>query len=72
MRGLADSGIVHVQVVANRPHDDFAGIEPHACLHLQAVGTAYLFSGSSPQSKALAVSEVAVITDADVQTEVFS
>jgi hypothetical protein len=44
MRGLADGGIVHMQVVANRPHHDFPGVEPDAQLHLQTVGTAYLLS----------------------------
>ena len=43
VRGLAHGGVVHVQVVANGPHHDFAGIEPHARLHLQAVGAAHLF-----------------------------
>ena len=42
VRGLAHGGVVHVQVVANRPHHDFAGVEPHAHLHLQAVGAAHL------------------------------
>jgi hypothetical protein len=32
-----------VQVVANGPHDDFAGVESHAGLHLQAMGVTYLF-----------------------------
>ena len=31
-----------MQVVANRPHHDFAGVEAHARLHLQAVGAAHL------------------------------
>jgi len=31
--GLADRGVVHVQVVANGADDDLAGIEPHANLH---------------------------------------
>ena len=42
MRGLADGGIVHVQVVANRPHHDFPRVEPDAHLHLQTVGAAHL------------------------------
>ena len=42
VRGLAHGGVVHVQVVANRPHDDVAGMEPHARLHLQAVRAAHL------------------------------
>ena len=44
MRGLADGGIVHVQVVANRPHHDFPRVEPDAHLHLQTVGAAHLLS----------------------------
>jgi hypothetical protein len=32
-----------VEVVANRPDDDFAGIEPHPRRHLQAVGAAHRF-----------------------------
>ena len=40
MGGLAHGGVVHVQVVANRPYHDFAGIESHTRLHLQAVGAA--------------------------------
>ena len=40
--GLPHGRIVHVQVVANRPHDDFPRIEPHARLQLQAVGPADL------------------------------
>ena len=35
VRGLAHGRVVHVQVVANRPHHDFPGVEPHAGLHLQ-------------------------------------
>ena len=42
VRGLAHGGIVHVQVVANRPHHDFPRVEPHAHLHLQTVGAAHL------------------------------
>ena len=42
MRGLADGGIVHMQVVANRPHHDFPRVEPDAHLHLQTVGAAHL------------------------------
>ena len=42
MRGLAHGGVVHVQVVANGPHHDVAGIEPHPGLHLQTVGPAHL------------------------------
>jgi hypothetical protein len=44
VRGLADRRVVHVQVVADGPHHHFAGVEPHARLHLQAVGAAHLFS----------------------------
>src|SRR5215470_3922872 len=30
MRGLADRRVVHVQIAANRAHDDLAGVEPDA------------------------------------------
>ena len=42
MRRLAHRRVVHVQVVANRAHHDFPGVEPHAHLHLQALGAAHL------------------------------
>src|SRR5262249_25553069 len=42
--GLADGGVIHVQVVTNRSHHDFPRVEPHACLHLQAVGAADFLS----------------------------
>ena len=38
MRGLADGGVVHVQIAPDRPHDDLARVEPHADLHVHAVG----------------------------------
>ena len=50
MRGLADGGIVHMQVVANRPHHDFPGVEPDAHLHLQTVGAAHLL-GIAPHRR---------------------
>jgi hypothetical protein len=40
--GLADGGIVHMQVIANGPYDDFARVEAHPHLHLQTVGLADL------------------------------
>ena len=33
MRGLADRRVVHVQVAADRAHDDLAGVQPDADLH---------------------------------------
>ena len=42
--GLTDGGIVHMEVVADGPHDDFTGVEAHTRLHLQAVGAADVFS----------------------------
>ena len=41
--GLPDRRVVHMQVVANGPHHDFPGVEPHAHAQLQATGAAYLF-----------------------------
>ena len=32
MRGLADRGVVHAQVVADRAHDDLAGVQADADL----------------------------------------
>jgi hypothetical protein len=43
MRGLADSGIIHMQAAVNRPHHDFPRVEPDARQHLQAMGAAHLF-----------------------------
>src|ERR1043166_8421005 len=37
MRGLADGGVVHVEIVADRAHHHLAGIEPDADLHLAAM-----------------------------------
>jgi hypothetical protein len=34
---FANSRVVHVQVVANRPHDDLPGVEANADLHLHAM-----------------------------------
>ena len=42
MCGLPERRVVHVQIVANGADDDLAGVETHANLHLQAVGTAHL------------------------------
>jgi len=35
---LPDGGVVHVQVTANRAHDDLARVEPHADVHRRAAG----------------------------------
>jgi hypothetical protein len=37
VRGLADRRVIHVQVAADGPHDDLAGVEADANLHLDAV-----------------------------------
>src|SRR5437016_13075595 len=37
MRGLADGGVVHVEVVADSAYHHLAGIEPDADLHLAAM-----------------------------------
>jgi hypothetical protein len=42
VRGLADGGVVHVQIAADRAHDDLARVEPHLDLHVHAVLVAYL------------------------------
>ena len=42
MRGLPDRRVVHVEVAADGPHDDVAGIEPDANLDLEAMGAAHL------------------------------
>ncbi len=44
MRRRSDGGIIHVQVVANGSHHHFAGIEANSNLHLNATGTADVFS----------------------------
>jgi hypothetical protein len=44
MRGLANGGIVHVQVITNGPHHHLAGVQADAHVQLQAVGPAHLFS----------------------------
>src|SRR3954451_13007715 len=38
MGGLADRGIVHPQVAADRPHYDLAGVEAHTNLHAHVLG----------------------------------
>ena len=38
MRGLADGGVVHVEIVADSAHHHLAGIEPDADLYLAAMG----------------------------------
>jgi hypothetical protein len=42
-RGQADGGVVHVQVVANRPHHHLSSVEANAHLYRQAVCAAHLF-----------------------------
>ena len=42
VRGLADSGILHVEVVSDCTHDDFAGIQADAKFDFYAVRTAHL------------------------------
>ena len=42
MRRLADGRVVHVQIAADGAHDDLAGVEPDADLHVHAVGAAHL------------------------------
>jgi hypothetical protein len=37
VRGLTHGRVVHVQVVANRSHHDFPGVESYARLHLQPI-----------------------------------
>jgi hypothetical protein len=39
VRRLPDRGVVHVQVAADRTHDDFAGVEPDADVHGHAQRT---------------------------------
>jgi hypothetical protein len=41
--GQANGEVVHVQIVANRPHHHLAAVEPDAHLHCQAMGAAHLF-----------------------------
>ncbi len=38
VRGLADGGVVHVQIAADGAHDDLAGVQTDTDLHLDAVG----------------------------------
>ena len=42
MRGLAHGGVVHAEIAADRAHDDIAGVEPDADLHLHALRAAKL------------------------------
>ena len=42
VRGLPHGRVVHVQVVADRPHHHLAGVEPDADLHREPVGAAHL------------------------------
>ena len=42
MRRLPHGGVVHVQVVADRPHHHFSRVEAHPDAQLQAVGAAHL------------------------------
>jgi len=37
VRGLADGGVVHVEIAVDRPHHHLARIEPHADLHVDAL-----------------------------------
>ena len=42
VRGLADRGVIHVEVIANRPHDHCPGVQPHPDVDFEAVGAAHL------------------------------
>ena len=42
MRGLADRRIVHVQVVADGPHDHSPGVQAHPDVDVDTVGAAHL------------------------------
>jgi hypothetical protein len=44
MRGLANGGVVHVQIVANGPYHHFARVEANPNLHLDAMRAAYLLT----------------------------
>ena len=44
MRGLPYRRIIHGQVVADRTHDDFPGVETDPNLHRQALGTVHLIT----------------------------
>ena len=50
VRRLADGRVVHVQIAADRAHDDFAGVEPDADLHgtpwARRTSSAYCFTDS--------------------------
>jgi hypothetical protein len=39
---LPDRGVVHVQVITDSAHHDFAGVQPDPDLHFDAVGAADL------------------------------
>ena len=47
MRRLAHGRVIHVQIIADRPHHDCAGVEAHAHLHGDAMGAAR-FLGIGP------------------------
>ena len=42
MRRLAYGGVIHVQIIADRPHHDGAGVQAHAHLHANTMGAACL------------------------------
>ena len=42
VRGLADSRVVHVQIAADGPHDNLAGVEPHSDLKIDTVSATRL------------------------------
>ena len=39
MRRLADGGVIHVEIAADRAHDDLTGVEPHADLHVETLAS---------------------------------
>jgi hypothetical protein len=41
VRSLAHRGVVHVQIAADRAHDDLTGVEPDADLHQEALAPPY-------------------------------
>ena len=50
MRGLADGGVVHVQIAADRADHDLTGVEPDANLSRDPVGAAGLFGPAANRS----------------------
>jgi len=44
MRRLPHGGVIHVQVVADRPHHDFARVEAHPDAQLKALGATHVIS----------------------------